>query len=384
MSSQTPILIQLVSSRLWGDIESYTLDISRYFRNLGWDVDIFTRDIRAIDSVFAHAGLKVRHAPLSGYFDFSTVIPLQRFLRKYRNQPIVIHTHHYRDAFTALLARKLARLQPSQVKVVCTAHKCRPAREGRLMRRIYRNLDSLIFVSDLAKRRFLSKWKEGAQPFPLSSISTLTPSLDISDYPDYTPPSEKGPFNLLYMGRLSPEKGIENLIGAMRFLKGKRIRLVIAGTGYADYIDSLQQLAVIKEVNTLIDWKGPNFSRQDIIRECHAGICVSPIEEPFSLFSLELMAMGRTQIIPPTGSFDEFLTPYDKYPIEKADSIQLKNLDEETIAGACEYLGGNRELCSQMGKRARENFLSRPSAVETMECLRKIYTGNSYPEKNVL
>lgn len=249
------------------------------------------------------------------------------------------------------------------------------------MRRIYRNLDAFIFVSDLARNRFLSRWPRGHVPFSQSAMQTLHPSLDCTQQLSYSPPAEKGPFTLLYLGRLSPEKGIERLIGAMRLLKGKRVRLAIAGTGYADYVDSLQRLAVRHGVSNLIDWKGWNDNPLQAISDCHAGICVSPREEPFSLASLETMASGRVQIIPPDGAFAEYLSPVsigeveiDAVP-EKADSLRLGALTEEAIAEAVLALASRRELCAAMGRAAFDNYCRRPSAKATMERLRDLYLG---------
>lgn len=381
-SSQRPILLQIVSSRLWGGMERYALDISRAFDAMGWDVQVITRDARMIDTMFARAGLKVRHAPLSGYFDLTSTIALRRFLRRHSNAPLIaIHTHHYRDAFAALLARKLTRIPRSRVRVVCTHHRCRPAREGALMRRIYRNLDAFIFVSALARRRFLSRWPEGRAPFPDKAMHTLSPALDPADVPPYTPPPEKGPFTLLYLGRLSPEKGIERLIRAMRLLKGKRVRLAIAGTGYADYVDSLHRLAEREGVGNLLDWKGWSERPMELIADCHAGICVSPREEPFSYASVELMACGRTQIVPPGGAFDEYLTPTDTAAIESesapqdADSVRLSRLTEESIAQTVLALATRRDLCEEMGRHALAACEKLPTCADAMQRLRALYLG---------
>lgn len=380
MAVTRPILVHIVSSRLWGGMERYALDICRSFAAMDWEVDVFTRDTRTIDSMFARAGVKVRHAPLSGYFDISTSLALARFLR-HRQAPIVVHTHHYRDAFAALLARKLARKNRRQVRVVCTHHNCRPALEGMLMRRIYRNLDSFIFVSELARRRFMSRWPHGRIPFPSGVAHTLHPTLDSTEIPPFRPIAEKGPFILLYLGRLSPEKGIERLIRAMKLLKGKRIRLTIAGTGYADYVDTLHNLALREGVDNLIDWKGWSDSPMNSICECHAGICVSPREEPFSLASLEMMACGRTQILPPDGAFDEYLHPIairemetDSYPTQ-SDSLRLSRLTEENIADAVLALAARRDVCATLGHNALENFRQLPPCAETMNRLRELYLG---------
>lgn len=378
------ILIHLASSRLWGGLERYALDIMRHFASGGErEVCVYTRDVRIIDNMFAEAGVKVRHARLGGFCDIPTVLSPTRHLRHCRDRRVTIHAHHYKDAFVALLARKLARSPKGSVRIVCTSHHCRPAREGRLMRRIYRNLDAIIFVSDLTRRTFLSRWPEGMQPFPADRMHTLQPSLDISSFPPYTPPGEKGPFTLLLLGRLSAEKGIEKLIGAMALLKGKRVRLVIAGTGYADYVDSLHRHAVNCGSDNLIDWKGFVSHPQRLISECHAGICVSPRCEPFSLASLEFMASGRVQLVPPAGAFGEYLNPVTPEWLadcgqspegDMPDSVLIQELTEPAIAAAIAELASRRELAAAMGTSARKHFEARPTHSEAMRRLSDLYS----------
>lgn len=376
--SPRPILMYLASSRLWGGMERYALDITRYFAACGrWNVCVYTRDARIVDKMFAGAGIRVFHAPLSGFFDISAILQLARHLRRCRGRRVTIHTHQYKDAFVALMARKLAHRSSEEVKVVCTNHHCRPAREGRLMRRIYRNLDAFIFVSELARLSFLSSWDEGKQPFPIERVHTLQPEIDITAFPEYTAPAEKGPFTILHLGRLSPEKGIERLIGAMALLRGKRVRLVLAGTGYADYVDSLHRYAVACGADSLIDWKGFLAEPQHLISKCHAGICVSPRQEPFSFASLEYMASGRVQIIPPGGAFHEFLKPTTCTEIDAAvvdaDCVRITELTAEAIAAAIESLSTRREMATAMGRNALAHFSERNSMESAMLKIEQLY-----------
>lgn len=359
-------------------MESYALGISSALASRGHDVCVFTRDVRDIDSRFAEAGIKVRHAPLAGRFDIATAFDLASYLKRRKGCSFAIHVHHYRNAFVALLARKIARLPAHKCRVIVTNHRCRPAREGRLLRRVYRNVDAMVFVSALIQKRFLSRWDLGAQPFPAGRMHVLHPVLFGSEG-EFAELPEKGPFNLLYLGRLSPEKGLERLIGAMALLKGKRVRLTVVGTGYADYVGSLRRLAVSLGVEGLIDWKGFLDCKADIIRKCHAGIFVSSREEPFSLASLEMMSYGRTQIVPPGGAFAEWLSPSPAVSAadlpESADSLRLTGLSEREIAEAVEMLSTDRELTARLGRISAANFRRRAGSDDFIDKLCKLYGG---------
>ncbi len=387
-------LIHLLSARTWGGTERYALDICRHFASQGWKASIFTRDIRLVDSVIAGAGLRVRHAPFSGYSDIATAFALARSLRR-NGERFVVHAHSYRDAFMALLARKLARRSPGQVRVVMTCHRAKAAKQGRLLRRIYRNLDAHIFISSLARQRFLSTWPDGDYPFPEERLHTLGASLLTP--PEPTPLPDKGPAVALYIGRLSPEKGIETLISSLAPLRGRRVRLCIAGTGYADYLDSLHRLASAEGVLDLIDWKGWVPDVAPLLAQ--ARFCVTPAiwEEPFSLAALESISAARPVIFTCQGSQNEILHPVAlrdtlsaqtqattgtlteggttlSRGLADADSISVRPGNREELTQAIALLASDRELCARMGENGRRNYEDSLSWPRFAARIEKIYT----------
>lgn len=53
----------------------------------------------------------------------------------------------------------------------------------------------------------------------------------------------QGRLRLIYLGRLSPKKGVENLLEAVELLKYENVALTIYGTGEKEYVAKLQALA---------------------------------------------------------------------------------------------------------------------------------------------
>ena len=316
-----PTLIHLISATTWGGGERYALDICRHFRSLGWQVLAVTRDSNAVDIPFEKEGIKIRHLPLRGYTDLVSPVRLASMLKR-RPADTVIHVHKYKDAFTALLARKLAGRK--DIRVVLTRHLVRPAKRDRLSRRIYRNLDAQIFVSALARSRFTSSWQGAPLPFPSQRMHTLHNSL-YGPTPPYTPPPEKGPRIILFLGRLSPEKGIETLLEALPALRGRRARAWICGTGQADYVDSLKRTATRLGVMDLIDWKGHVADAEAAIRACHVAVLPSVAEESFGLANVEVMRMGRAQICTAHGAQREYLR-------DGRDALFIAPGDSEALA----------------------------------------------------
>lgn len=371
-----PSLIHLISAVTWGGGERYALDVCRHFRSRGWHVVAFTRDSRAVDAPFESEGVRLRHLPLRGYADWISPMRLASMLRTGRKEPTIIHVHKYKDAFTALLARKLSRRK--DVKVILTRHLVKPAGRSFVSRCIYRNLDAQIFVSALARERFLSAWQGGSPPFPLSRLHTLHNSLLI-EQPPYAPPPAKGPRIVLFLGRLSPEKGVETLIEALPALRGRRARARICGTGQADYVDSLKRLAANLGVMDLIDWKGYVTRTDTVISSCHVAVLPSVAEESFGLANIEIMAGGRVQICTASGAQPEYLTDgRNALFISPRDS---KALSDKLIS----LLDDDAETPSviTMGRQAYEDYASALAWPRFASRLERIYAGEDAGGKTI-
>lgn len=261
-----------------------------------------TRDASAVDHLFRNVGIELHHAPLRGFFDVSSVWLVWR-LMKQEPQGAVYHVHRFKDAFTALLARKLARRK--DIRVIHTRHKMRRGYNSWLLRRIYRNLDAQIFVSQLARDRFLSTWSS-EYPFDPSRLHVIFPSL-YGDPDTPLPFPEKGPVTALYIGPLKPGKGLEILIDALHRLRETRSRLRICGTGNPDYVDFLRRRAQTRGVMEMIDWKKDDSDPDRHLAECHFGVMPSVSQEPFGWPSLHFLRAGRPMVATNNGAQTEYL-----------------------------------------------------------------------------
>ncbi len=327
----------------------------------------FTRDAKAVDSVFRSAGVRLRHAPLGGALDLSSVAGLMRMMHRTAPDHCVIHTHHVRDAFMALLARKLAR-RPD-IRVVLTIHSVRKGRDSWLARRIYRNLDALIFVSHRAAERFFSPWDKNSLPMPRQRVHVLHNSLYLPDHEQPTPPPEKGPVVAMFHGPITRGKGLEYLIDALPQLKPLKMRLRIAGSGDPDYVDSLRLRAQARGVMEMIDWRKQPESALDLIRDCHIGILPSIEEEAFGLSNTEYMAGGRPQVCTARGAQREYLT-------DGREAFIIVPGDTQAIADALKRLVTDKQLRLRMGAEAHATFLRHLAWTRFASSLQKIYLPN--------
>lgn len=182
-------LIHIVSSNKWGGVQTYALDICRHYAEAGWEVTALTRNAVGVDAPFAEAGIGLLHAPVGGFFDLASPMTLARKLRESPRGATVVHTHRYRDAFTALLAKKIA--NRPDVRIVTTRHSVRRGRDTRVFRKIYSGISAHIFVSEMCYNAFRHSLKKDIT-LPPERIHILRNSINAeTDTPCRSPVTDR-------------------------------------------------------------------------------------------------------------------------------------------------------------------------------------------------
>lgn len=118
-------------------------------------------------------------------------------------------------------------------------------------------------------------------------------SIDIEPFNKIDVERKKNRF--LFLGRLSPEKGLDYLLDALRILDkvlDKDIEFIIAGAGDEAYIDSLKQKS--KDfTHIMVKYPGPLYDEAKIKLYKSSSIFVLPsLFESFGIVLLEAMAAG--------------------------------------------------------------------------------------------
>ncbi len=349
-------IIHLVRAVTWGGGERYALDLCRKSVEARHDVIVATRGVALIDDKFKEAGTSVKKMPLGGIADFMSPLRLAQLAKERKGEPLVIHTHTFKDAELVARAKHLLG-KDNNIRLVCTRHLVKRGKKSLRWKFIYANIDSLIFVSDLSKDAFLST----NPPIAKDKITVVPNSVIIpQEYREVAPSSlsyspldhTSRPLKLLFTGRISPEKGIETLFEALTLLSDIPLLLQIAGTGQPEYIAQLQQLAADSHISDHIDWLG---FKTDIYREiAKADICVAPsvAVESFGLTIIEFMSQGKPLITTSNGAQKEIVTA-------GVDGLLVPPGDAQALADAIRLLSENGELRKKMGETARHTFYSR-------------------------
>ena len=360
--SERTTLIHLFSSNRWGGAQQYAFDICDHYNRNGWKVVAVTRDAKVVDDHFKGREIELLHAPLRGFFDPASAVLLAGYLKKTPRDNTYVHVHRYRDAFTVLLAKRLA--GRPDIRVISTRHTVRKGRNSWLFRRIYDKINAHIFVSETAFEQFRKTWTDKL-PMNEHKVHILHNSVNISPNLPVREP-ERGPIFALYIGPLVKGKGIETIIDAMSSLKGLRLRLKIAGKGNPDYLDQLRRRAMNSNVMEMIDWKTDTEITDDLISQSHFAVLPSVDLEAFGLSNIRVMAAGRPQICTPNGAQKEYLT-------DGQTALFIPPADVDALADAMKKLASDSALRAEIGSNAFTQYSKHLSWQSFIPKLTKIY-----------
>ncbi len=132
-------------------------------------------------------------------------------------------------------------------------------------------------------------------------------------YRSAPPPDAPPPINLLLAGRVSADKGIHVAVEAVGKLAQARpqrdFRLIIAGSGPADYLEQLRRTAATCGVAELVSFTGwlPRERMPALMQTCHVLLLTAVWPEAFSRVVIEGMAAGLAVIGTLTGGTGELL-----------------------------------------------------------------------------
>lgn len=338
----------MVRNNVWGGGERYVFDLCNRSVINGDDITVVSRGISEIDNHFRELSVDLVKAPLGGIFDFISPWRLARLILSYPDDMIVIHVHTFKDAEIVAQVKKIVGKR-KKIRLVCTRHLVKPGKSSLRWRSIYKAIDKLIFVSAMAEREFLL----GNPPIDEQKLKVIHNSIVVPEKYSLPVDSPDCPeLNLLYIGRISPEKGIDTLIRAIATLPDLQIRLKIVGTGSDKYEDELKTLARALHVDTRIEW--PGFVSDVFLEIREANCCIFPSrwKEPFGLTIIEAMSQKRLVITTNNGAQPEIIT-------DGEDGILVNPDHERQLALAIRSMAERPMLRKNMSEKAFNTFNSR-------------------------
>lgn len=284
-------IAHIISNKVWGGGEQYVYDLCCNLISDGHDVEIFTRPISAIVGKVATLGVPIH--------DYS----LKNIL-KLRDG--IVHVHNFKDALKLAVAKKITH---SNIKIVVTRHLVRPAKTSHLYTWVYANVEKIIFVSDLARKAFLSsqpKVDEAKLCVVRNSIKTNdnANSFAVDDIKASLPNDTT---ILMYHGRIAKEKGLNVLIDAVARLKDIPYHLFLVGAGDAEYTNELKQQIANRNISAHVSFLGFKDDVRPYISQTDIGIIPTIAQEACGLSCMEYMMLGKCLITTNNGGQAEYV-----------------------------------------------------------------------------
>jgi glycosyltransferase involved in cell wall biosynthesis len=203
------------------------------------------------------------------------------------------------------------------------------------------------------------------EKFKFSNSRVLSNSIDTSTFNSKKKKTIGDPPNLLYLGRIEKNKGIVELVEALKLLKSDfNFRFVLCGTGpLVEYC--------IKECNENLginfEYKGVVFGDNKINTIKHSDLFILPSYfEGLPISLLETMAAGVIPIVTEVGSMRQIIkNGYNGLFVRSKDPLDLYEI--------LKYILSNKELQQRLSENAIKTITNQFDINKYIEQLNKIY-----------
>jgi glycosyltransferase involved in cell wall biosynthesis len=212
------------------------------------------------------------------------------------------------------------------------------AMEMSRLRQAYRHVNKFVTPSEFTRQKMI---RGGFSPEKIIHVPTFidTDSVHPTPYPSSP--------NILYVGRITPEKGVDTLINAFLEMRNKDVVLVIAGDTAGDYArqitDNVPDSA--KDRIRFLGFKNQQ-EVQKLYDECALFVVPSLWYENLPNVVLEGMAHERPAVVSRLGSLIETVRDGETGCHFEAGSAQDLSLK-------LDHLIENSDIAKDMGQKAR-------------------------------
>jgi glycosyltransferase involved in cell wall biosynthesis len=221
-------------------------------------------------------------------------------------------------------------------------------------KRLLKGIHTFICPSEFVRQKYIEagipESKLRIRPFYVDSLAVAPPSL----HGDY----------ILFLGRLSPEKGIWPLVKALE--NHSDLPLRIAGTGPEE--DRLRRYIRRRRLKH-IELTGflEEAQKWDALRNCAFLVAPSECYESFGMMVIESFAAEKPVIVPDTGSLSDLVE-------HGVNGLCFKRGDHNDLIAKIRILYDDPARRSEMGRRGRDMAKTRYSPDRSYAQLMEILT----------
>ncbi len=336
-------VIHIVSNKVWGGGEQYVYDLARRQHADDYRVALLCRPVEAVQARLRELDVPIHTLPLKGIADLKSAWRIAQILKQTQS-PCLVHVHNFKDAFTAAYARRLS--GRTDVRLVMTRHLVRSGKTSLPYRWIYRQLDCLVFVSELARSAFYSTHP----PMPVDRTIIIHTGIELPV--KIIPIGIRSRYGIgdtgvvaMYHGRLAYEKGVHTLIDAMTRLRDLPLWLVMVGAGD----ESLHRLAVDKQVDDRVIFAGFQHPVLPWVVEADFGVLPSMVREACPLAPQEYMSQGIPVVATDNGGQREYIA-------DGINGLLVPHGAPERLAEAMRTLATDADFRRKLGCQAKIDF----------------------------
>jgi glycogen synthase len=321
------------------------------------------------------------------------------------DSPDVVHCHTWYSHLAGCIARPV-----TGARLVLTTHSLEPHRPWKveqlgtayyattwIERTAYENADGVVAVSKAMKHDVQELYGVRAE-----RVRVIHNGIDPDEYRPRRSDDTlrrlgidpKEPI-VLFVGRITRQKGILHLVRAIKYLEGG-VQVVLCA-GAPDTKEIGEEMAALveqakRESKDEVIWIPQMLPKEDVIvLYSHADVFVCPsVYEPFGIINLEAMACETPVVAAAVGGIPEIVVPRETGLLVSfetrgagADSAEPRDPDgySHALAAAINELLADPKRRETMGKAARQRvvdeFSWRHIAEETLDFYRALIGGAS-------
>ena len=340
-------VFHIVSNKHWTGAEQYTYDLVALLRkDADFYVEVVCRKYPNVLKQYRRLEIPISILPLKGVTDIESPVRFARLLRKGHN---IIHVHCFKDAFMAVMARRIS--ENRNTRVIVSVHGVYEPKRSYMYTKLYKSIDCFVFSSQMACEAFVGKARKQYADRAVVLRDSVCDSQLGTDVPDLRRELGVEPHQVLimYHGKLAEEKGLDVLLQALVHVDKSKYHLAIIGDGQPKYKAKIKGFIVANGLVQNVSLLGFRDNILEYLRQADFGVLPSVRPEALGISNLEYMMAGKAHICSNNGAQPEYVT-------DGENGLLVPPGDVDALAAAINLLMNDAAARSRMGTRAQHDF----------------------------
>ena len=340
-------VFHIVSNKHWTGAEQYTYDLTALLRkDPDFYVEVVCRKYPRVLKQYRRLEIPISILPLKGVTDIESPVRFARLLRKGRN---IIHVHSFKDAFMAVMARRIS--ENRDTRVIVSVHGVYEPKRSYMYTKLYKSIDCFVFSSQMACEAFVGKARKQYADRAVVLRDSVCDSQLGTDVPELRRELGLEPQQalIMYHGKLAKEKGLDVLLQALVQVDKSKYHLAVIGEGQPKYKAQIKGFIVANGLVQNVSLLGFRDNILEYLRQADFGVLPSVRPEALGITNLEYMMAGKAHICSNNGAQPEYVT-------DGVNGLLVPPGDVDALAVAINHLINDKATRSRMGTQAKHDF----------------------------